>query len=436
MGNLSTLLSQQLSHNPFFSGGAVLMAFGFLAASARNVVGILVQHLRERLILSVEVTNRDDAYYWFKQWIHEHPDNLRIRSLLLTTRADGTQNEGLRDLNVFLTPAPGLHFLTYRGRLVFLSVIREDQKSNGRSDLVTKFVFNVFLGKRSLLNDLVLDIKRCYDRSLRNKIRIYAHDRHFWQAVGAREPRDSSTLFLESNMLARLEADIRHFKDSEGWYSSVGVPWKRGYLLYGEPGNGKTSVVMTLAGMFGADVYCLNLSDSSLNDGDLLTQISEVPPGSFVLIEEVDIVSPGRNAEAQKSFPVTLAGLLNALDGVLSPTGVVTFMTTNHKDKLDPALIRPGRADVHLHVGNAEPDQVASMFLKFYPYANLKDAERMANKVPAGLISMAALQDHFLSHTNDPEGSIASAHQLRPEKVTSMTGWSRHDEIPNLAQSL
>lgn len=64
---------------------------------------------------------------------------------------------------------------------------------------------------------------------------------------------------------------------------------------------------------------------------------------------------------------VTFSGLLNALDGVRSQEGRILMMTTNHREKLDPALLRPGRADVHVELNNASEKQMKGLFRKFFP---------------------------------------------------------------------
>jgi len=70
---------------------------------------------------------------------------------------------------------------------------------------------------------------------------------------------------------------------------------------------------------------------------------------------------------------VSFSGLLNALDGVASQQGRVTFMTTNHIENLDPALIRPGRCDVVVEIPHATPSQIRRMFRRFFPKAEVSD---------------------------------------------------------------
>lgn len=96
---------------------------------------------------------------------------------------------------------------------------------------------------------------------------------------------------------------------------------------------------------------------------------------------------------------------MNALDGVRSQEGRIIFMTTNHKEKLDPALLRPGRCDIHLELCNATFPMIKGLFLKFFPGQEEK-ADEMAKLLPEKKISMAKLQGHFLKNRLDASGAI------------------------------
>lgn len=107
---------------------------------------------------------------------------------------------------------------------------------------------------------------------------------------------------------------------------------------------------------------------------------------------------------------MTFSGLLNALDGVASSEERIIFMTTNHYDKLDPALIRPGRVDVHELLGDAVGEQAKRLFVKFYGDAETRDhedraIEEMGDEVARIVdeelsqgrrVSMASLQGWFI----------------------------------------
>jgi chaperone BCS1 len=123
----------------------------------------------------------------------------------------------------------------------------------------------------------------------------------------------------------------------------MGIPYKRSFLLYGPPGTGKSSLAQALAGHFKLSISYLNLSDN-IDDFCLNLLLNLAPKKSIVLLEDIDCLFEVRkNSERVNS--ITFSGFLNAIDGVRSQEGRIIIMTTNHKEKLDPALLRAGRTD-------------------------------------------------------------------------------------------
>jgi chaperone BCS1 len=162
-------------------------------------------------------------------------------------------------------------------------------------------------------------------------------------------------------------------------------------LFYGPPGTGKTSLVSALAAHFGLSVYIVNLSD--FTDRSLMSAINDVPAHSVLLFEDIDCMRnsqarPGADAVNGHTGPVavgtkenvatqtgvTLSGLLNVLDGFHAPTGVLFVMTTNHVEKLDQALLRPGRIDYKLCLGKASDHQKVELYRRFFPDSSEAEA--------------------------------------------------------------
>ena len=90
-------------------------------------------------------------------------------------------------------------------------------------------------------------------------------------------------------------------------------------------------------------------------------------------------------------------------------------MTTNHREKLDPALLRPGRADFHAFLNYASYDQMYRLFLRFNP-EHSEQAKKFANSLPECKISMAKLQGHFLKYKNDPIKQLNTVKEILDEQ--------------------
>lgn len=165
-----------------------------------------------------------------------------------------------------------------------------------------------------------------------------------------------------------LTADVDAFLGSEATYLRMGLCWNRGYLLHGPPGCGKSSCVSAMACTYRLPVYSVNLREVA-GDVELRKMFASLPERVMVVMEDVDCMTDsvlaarisasasrddggdGKGSGNKSNSKVSLSGLLNVLDGIETGGGRLLVMTTNHKDALDPALVRPGRCDVHLEVG-------------------------------------------------------------------------------------
>ena len=130
-----------------------------------------------------------------------------------------------------------------------------------------------------------------------------------------------------------------------------------------------------------------------------------------VLTQDVDAAFVQREASDRRATHVTFSGLLNALDGVAAGEERILFMTTNHLDRLDPALIRPGRVDVTHNIGAASPSQLRRMFLKFFPSEHDR-AQSFVAALAGTDLSMALLQSFFMLYRDSAEHASGAAHEL------------------------
>ncbi|CAA0807636.1 cytochrome BC1 synthesis [Striga hermonthica] len=176
-----------------------------------------------------------------------------------------------------------------------------------------------------------------------------------WQSVSLDHPANFQTLAMDDEVKSTVIEDLDRFLKRKELYRRVGKAWKRGYLLFGPPGTGKSSLIAAMANHLKFDVYDLELADIRTNS-DLRRLLLCTENRSILVVEDIDasIDLCKRNSAVKK---VTLSGLLNFIDGLWSSCGDerIIIFTTNHKEKLDPALLRPGRMDVHIHMSYCTP---------------------------------------------------------------------------------
>lgn len=220
-----------------------------------------------------------------------------------------------------------------------------------------------------------------YYNSRKNKLIIYKcnfnnhgwDDDNQWKEHGYRKIRSFDSVVLKEGDKERILNDIMTFKESKAWYSDRGIPYRRGYLLHGPPGTGKTSFIQSLASRVKMNVAILNLSAAASDDA-LSSALAQVPKSCILVIEDVDHYqfeegvsdSSDPNKSSREKSSVSVSGILNAIDGIASLEESIIFMTCNDMNGIPPALIRPGRIDLKLHMGYVDNYQAELIFWKFF----------------------------------------------------------------------
>ncbi|XP_052171421.1 AAA-ATPase At2g46620-like [Diospyros lotus] len=180
-----------------------------------------------------------------------------------------------------------------------------------------------------------------------------------WRSVPFTHPSTFDTVALDSDLKNKVRSDLESFLKSEQYYHRLGRVWKRSYLLYGPSGTGKSSFVAAMAKFLSYDVYDIDLSRVS-DDSDLKMLLLQTKNKSLIVLEDLD------RFMGEKSTAVSMSGVLNFMDGIVSSCcgdERVMLFTMNSKDHIDPAILRPGRIDVHIH----------------FPFCNFNSFKSLAN---------------------------------------------------------
>lgn len=179
--------------------------------------------------------------------------------------------------------------------------------------------------------------------------------------------REASTLVFPSNQLDDIVDDVRRFlrPETRQEYARVGMHYRRGYLLHGLSGAGKSSLVHHIATEFGIDVFNMPLS---MLTGEEATGLFKGSQKRILLIEEIDAAFSKDRKRSEASFQFSV--LLNALSSVGTEEGMLVFMTTNDRKVLDDALIRPGRIDYEMEFKGCTVKQTEALVRLYAPKAD------------------------------------------------------------------
>ncbi|PFH58638.1 hypothetical protein XA68_13431 [Ophiocordyceps unilateralis] len=411
---------------------ATLVCILGLAALLRGFAGQLTSWLERHFTSTVYIQRTDETYDMLVSWISSRGLDGAARSTIARVgrsaeHCDSAEAEARKPLSF----APwrgrfvfrfGHSFVSYKTELRDAGLHREEEISIS------------CLGRSSrVLRRLLEECRSEYLSRIKHMTTVFENRGNTWCKAMEREMRPLSTIILGERQKRMLVDDVKGFLDAETrrWFARRAIPYRRGYLLYGPPGTGKSSFSLSVAGELRLDMYMVNVP--GVNDQTLKELFSKLPPRCVVMLEDIDAVGTARTGETVNglcppSWPGTLSGLLNTLDGVASQEGRILIMTTNHVERLDEALVRPGRVDVKAEFRLADATMAMQLFgFVFKPddvnkVGAKKDeakqgdelelqalANRFAALVPELELSPAEMISYLQRHRHSPASAVDQA---------------------------
>ena len=422
---------------------------GELLNRIQSMTKTATRNLLDQLSVRV-VISEPNLKEWIKDWAHAELMKKKTTKVFSASATDAKASHGDSRPPISVAPKSNSNLFWWNRLAVWITtgVDREkgiDDKGKIFDKGINAMTITIFAGTKNDVEDFLNFIRDAQPNKFKEaqkNITIYLCQGSGWNALTTISHRPKDSVIYDGDKLDRLRNDMNTFKHSRKRYTTLGVPYRRGYLLYGEPGNGKTSALVAMASDLGMDIGLIDMTE--MNDNNLRIILTATKSNMIIVLEDVDCILPSRNSGKKPKKPsvedmqnmseeeaadflgslmgsgstkkggVTFSGLLNALDGVFTAEGRIIFMTTNHREKLDPALIRPGRIDYEVYVGNATANQLERMFLKFFP-RELQASKEFAGKVPEGIFSMAEVQKWLLT-TETPLQAILGLPDLLSEK--------------------
>ena len=385
-----------VSNNQVFQGGLILGMIGGIIASLRSVPNKFIRLFKRYFVINIEVYNSDVLFYYIAQWVASDAGRNKsniLRAYLNEPDSISTKNNEDKNVkaknSVEFTSGVGVHWLKHKKRNILIQRIKEESTQT----LVPKeyFYLTTFSWNKKFIQELLQDIINEYMKE--DGLSIHSWNGHYWGKRNGFYKRNLETVVIRKDIKKEIVDDIDKFLNNKSVYISRGVPWRRGYLFYGLPGTGKSSLINAIASKYDMSVFIVNLTD--LTDASIIEAFSNTYQNSLIVIEDIDTFLNNRET---KNTKVTYSGLLNAIDGVASVSGRILVVTTNKPNCLDDSFLRNGRIDRKWEIGYITSDEIKEFFLRFYPNEMTKASSFAAMfKQP---LAPHKLQNHFMKYEN------------------------------------
>ena len=396
-----------IGENQFATGGIIIGLITGVGLWLRNLPRTIYSNIKSLTITTVEIKNDSPFFHTLENWFREENPCKWSKSFRLTSTADNINNS----IDKF-TMGEGSHWFFYKRTLVVVSrsVDRELKVQYQKIPEILNFKF--YTRRKSKVQKFFDDVFQKYVDDT-PCINVYANDNTYWEYITKIEIGGPHNVVLDGSTYEDIVDDVETFFSKKDWYKERGLSFRRGYLFDGPPGTGKTSTIKSLARKMGMNLYVLS-GAGKMRKEDMISALSDIRPKSFVIIEDIDAVfdqqtkrdfADEEEGEDPSKAKSSLSDLLNSLDGLTSKENYILIMTTNHIEKLDPALIRPGRVDRIFHFGKLTPNQMGKLIKKFFPDADSEKIETISKKSNKKVITPAELQEILISSNDISEVS-------------------------------
>lgn len=334
---------------------------------------------------------------------------------------------------------------------IYFMRISSTEDSNGDIETMT---IEVYSNKKSVveIRDFITGLEAAYKKSRGNKLgkQLYFFDeipvvlpmccvedpithqrrmepdlskapkRYTFQMFPLHTNKSMKNIYGKAVNIARKRIDF--FIKNPKWYEERGIPYTLGILLHGAPGCGKTSFIKALAKDTSRHVVNIKLNKNTtiqqINNFFYSPRIDILQDGTnvsyeiendkrIIVMEDIDclsnIVSGGRGGgDEGAGEQLNLSVLLNILDGVLETPGRIVIMTSNEPEKLDRALIRPGRIDINLEFCKCSQDDIIDIVEGFCGgnYREWRD------RVVDGVLTPAEVCKTVFENIDQPEAAL------------------------------
>lgn len=331
---------------------------GYLIVAAKNLPSIIYNFIVKRFSVSIYASSVDYRSYntvleWLESLNNDYlNNNIRLDSIWNVDKdgKDYIKNKFNLNYGSYLIKLDTFTFAT-----ISKTVINNNQNVSSGDQMnsinVRIFGKNKYKYKKNIIdNSMKLEEKKY--------ITVASHPH-----VCDRSFRSFDTIIMNNDIKRRIINYIDTWLNNKDIYLKNNVPYKTGILLYGEPGTGKSSLARAIASYLKYDIDIININNLNACLNPLRTR-------TVILIEDIDCMFTSREYQDENSKDYQLnksqlGEMLNFIDGQMSPENCIFIATTNHIERLDPALIRPGRFDLQIEMKYLDYELASQMCERF-----------------------------------------------------------------------
>lgn len=407
---------ESIKNNDILSGAALLGLAGTIIATVwangKKWLSFIGTRINRLIMFRVTLEYFDDMYWYLETWMQEtrsHKYRNVIAYLEDTLVANGkmsldydncpieTEESNKKRPNKTIKYKHHSDFVAvkYNRRRIFIRKNREknEHASTLKALFYDSFYITCIFGKNTIKSFMDMVLKYNLDKIIESdNVRVLTWDFGQWWSMSGVKLKSIDKVFLNGDKKDIILNDIITFLKAEKEYLNRGIPYKRGYLLHGPPGNGKTTLAAAIANHLKRDLYSMNLTSIS-DDDELIRAFRNLPNSNVILLLE-DIDTMFESSRKLNKNKVSFSTLLNCLDGVFYRHGMISIMTTNHISKLDAALLRRGRMDIIIEIDNPTEDTAKTYVEHFYGNKVSLNGELIGVNLPMSTIQEICIRNN------------------------------------------
>lgn len=384
--------------NQMIAGAISLWLMGTITYICREVPRQIYAVIRKHITTEFISTSQHESFHALLKWFEKKGYTKKFRRVKFSNGRYG-DNKTIKSVGY------GTHMIWFGWMPIWVTLNKEDSKS----EMDKETIILTKIGRSHILFDeLIKEIMKRADKT--DRFEVYRASKGEWRYSCWQPKRDFDSVIMDEATEVELIETIDNFIKSEEWYVKHGIPYSLGILLYGPPGTGKSSIIKAVASYVDYDVYTVSATGVSMYP-DIL---QDVRSRSITTIEDIDscisankrrkgvgkrkIQTDDTDALLESLIISSTSDLLNALDGIVAGHGRILIMTTNYPEKLDDAMLRPGRCDLKLEIGYFTMDMFR-LFLKRFFSADEVEGALKGRKFTSDKLTGAVLQKAILAKT-------------------------------------